>query len=118
MEIEFSNPKRKNQPQRMSLKATRDVIVSNAEDDLDKSCEMSKLFEAAKILRRCILKCDKWEFKGSIGIDEQQNAVPMELNCSVARNFSAAKTLLDTVTILFKSGDYRQGRPSLSYCSH
>ena len=78
MDIDFINPIRKNEPQRIALKATRDVIVSSAEDKAIISSNTRTLFEAVKILRTVIMKHKKWSFQGSVTTDE--HVVPAELD--------------------------------------
>lgn len=79
MSIKFTDPLRKNQPQRLSLKASRDVVISQAEDRNNCTSDIKTLFEAAKILRKSILKHQKWKFKGSVGAEKQHDIVPVQL---------------------------------------
>ena len=64
MGVDFINPIRKNEPQRIAMEATTDVIVSAAEDKMNTSGNTRTIFEAAKILRNAILKFQKWNFQG------------------------------------------------------
>lgn len=55
-DIIFSNPRRVNEPQRVSLKATVDITLANAENDFtDIGKNMRTLFEAANIIPKAVL---------------------------------------------------------------
>ena len=77
LDIEFSDPRQKNQPQRISLKAAKDMLLSKAEDNSNSSNDMKTIFAAAKIIRKSILTCSKWDFNGSVAYDE--NVIPSEV---------------------------------------
>ena len=78
-DLEFSNPNRKNEPQRISIKAVRDVVLTKAEDNLRLNGDMKILFQSAKILRKCILSAPKWEFEGHVAFDKNSSIIPKEL---------------------------------------
>ena len=76
----FSKPKRVNEPQRVSLKATADVSLAIAEDayeDLDK--DMKILFDAARILRASVMKLGKWTFSGSLKKVDMEEVIPKQV---------------------------------------
>lgn len=82
--IEFTNSTRKNRPQLISLKKTKDVFLSNnAEEGGGLSSTMRSLFKSAMILRNLILKAQKWKFTGSIEQENVKSCVPMELKMFV-----------------------------------
>lgn len=65
--IQFSNPKRLHEAQRVSLKVTADVALSNAEEYFeDVENDMKTLLEAARILRKAALHNENWKFTGSL----------------------------------------------------
>ena len=78
-DLEFSNLNRKNEPQRISIKAVRDVVLTKAEDNLRLNGDMKVLFQSAKILRKCILSAPKWEFEGHVAFDKNSSIIPKEL---------------------------------------
>ena len=69
LDIDFINPLRKNQSQRISLKVSQDVIASQAEAACSNQAQMKCLFEAAKTIRNIILNSKKWNFTGSVAMD-------------------------------------------------
>lgn len=78
--ITFSKPKRVNEPQRVSLKATADVSLAAAEDayeDLNK--DMKILFDASRILRDSVRKLKKWTFTGSLKKEDMQEVIPKQV---------------------------------------
>ena len=79
MNVEFSNPLRKNLPQRISSKSARDVVISNAEESCRLDTSMKTVFEAAKIIPKCILASKKWNFEGSLVVDKDTDPIPEEM---------------------------------------
>lgn len=84
-DIEFHTPKRVNEPERVSIKKTRDAAIQMAEEqpidtdsntDLDTDFEMKTLFDAAAIIRKSINNCKKWKLTGSL---ETPDDLPPEL---------------------------------------
>ena len=65
-DIEFHKPKRKNEPERVSVKETRDEAIQLAEN-MKARCnkDMQVLFDAAAYLRKAINKGKRWEFTGT-----------------------------------------------------
>ena len=77
--IEFSRPKRVNEPHRVSMKCTRDAILENIERETDKmNKELSILYQAALVLRKKIMKCKRWVFEGSLPLDMKE-VIPEEV---------------------------------------
>ena len=65
--VEFHKPKRVNEPERVTLKHTRDAVIQQMEDTGGSSKEdMVILYNAASILRKVIDKAEKWKFAGSL----------------------------------------------------
>lgn len=79
VDFEFSNSVCKNQSQRISLKAAKDLVFSRAEETNSANSQMKILCEAAKILRICTLSAKKWLFEGSVATDSQESNVLAEL---------------------------------------
>lgn len=77
--LQFLNPIQKNQPQRMLLKSTANAVLSKLEEASSLSGNMKTLFEAASIIRKCILSTKQWHFQGSVDVDEHDKVVPGEL---------------------------------------
>jgi hypothetical protein len=76
----FSTPKRVNEPQRVSLKATAGVSLAIAEDayeNLDK--DMKTIFDAARILRASVMKHGKWTFSGSLKEVNMEEVIPKQV---------------------------------------
>lgn len=77
-DIEYHKPKRRNEPERVSVKETRDEAIQLAETiKVDCNKEMKTLFDAAMYLRNAINKSKRWEFTGTLG--DADDAVPEEL---------------------------------------
>ena len=64
-DVEFSNPLRKNESERVSLKQTKDKALSNVENSTPES-EMQEMFNVARALPRDILQTEEWTFSGSL----------------------------------------------------
>lgn len=80
--IVFSNPKRVREPQRVSLKAATDIVISTAEESYqDTEKNMGILLQAARILRRAVLINENWEFTGSFEAIDVAKVVPKEVSC-------------------------------------
>lgn len=78
--VEFHKSKRRNESENVSIKDVRDAAIQIASDsqETDLATDMKILFQAANILRRAILKTEKWNFKGSL-TDVTDAHVPKEL---------------------------------------
>ena len=78
-DVEFHKPKRRNEPERVSVKTTRDEAIQLSEDARAKCDEELKvLFDAAKTLRKAINRSKRWEFTGTL-TDIDYSVVPEEL---------------------------------------
>lgn len=78
LDVVFNAPKRKNESERISLKAVKDVVMAQAEDE-NVGDNLRNLYSAAKCIRRLILGATKWNFEGSFLQDNIDDVVPMEL---------------------------------------
>ncbi|CAH1154560.1 unnamed protein product [Phaedon cochleariae] len=77
--IVFSKPKRVNEPQRISLKVSADVALAITEEEYkDAEHDMKILHKASNILRKAVLKCEKWTFTGSFDDVNVEEVVPEE----------------------------------------
>lgn len=77
--IEFSRPTRLNEPQRVSIKCSRDVLLAQAESENENMTrELTSLYNAAKIIRGIITKSKRWVFNGSLP-DNDTDVIPSEL---------------------------------------
>jgi len=76
--IEFNKPKRVNEPERVTLKKTRDEAINLMEEDTTIDSDMKSLYKAASILRRAIGNAKKWTFTGKL-TDSSDEHVPKEL---------------------------------------
>ena len=65
-EIEFHRPKRRNEPERVTIKAVRDESILSKEDISPKDINMTTIYEAAAMLRKSINRCEKWTFNGRL----------------------------------------------------
>ena len=79
MDIEFHRPKQRNQPEVVSAKVSRDSFMTTAAQNDGDSIEMDMkcLYDAAHILRKTISSAERWEFNGSLEVNER--IVPREL---------------------------------------
>lgn len=77
-DIEFHKPKRRNEPERVSVKETRDEAIHLAES-MNAKCnkDMKVLIDAAAYLRKAINRGKRWEFTGTL--DDANDIVPEEL---------------------------------------
>ena len=77
-DVEFHRLKRANEPDRVSVKQTRDDAI-RLKEDIKARCneEMKTLFDAAATLRRVINRFKCWKFTGTLG--DSENIVPEEL---------------------------------------
>jgi len=74
--VEFHKAKRVNEPDRVSIKASRDAAISLA-DDVQKDAnarheDMKILYKAAAVLRNATKKADRWNFSGSFTVKDNQ----------------------------------------------
>ena len=77
--IEFSRPKRVNEPHRVSMKCTRDAILESVESETDKmNRELGILYQASLVRRKKIMKCKRWFFEGSLPLDMKE-VIPEEV---------------------------------------
>jgi len=77
--IEFNKPKRINEPERCTIKTTRDEAINRMEEtEMGMESDMRVLYKASSILRRAIRKADKWTFTGNLS-DSTSEHVPEEL---------------------------------------
>lgn len=78
-DIEFHKPKRGNEPERVSIKKTRDKAIQLVES-IKAQCnkDIKVLFDAATCLRKAINKGKRWEFTGTLE-DGAEDVVPEEL---------------------------------------
>ena len=79
--VEFHQPSKRNESERVSIKQARDAAMELAENIATKSqTEMKTIFKAALTLRKAIAKCEKWNFTGSLN-DADDRHIPSELYC-------------------------------------
>ncbi|KAJ7358932.1 hypothetical protein OS493_020773 [Desmophyllum pertusum] len=76
-DIEFHKPKKVNEPDRISIKDTRDAAIQIVED-MKNVCnnQMKGLYDAAATLRKVINKAKGWTFTGTL---DDGGVVPEEL---------------------------------------
>ena len=81
IDVEFHKPKRVNEPERVSIKESRDVAIQLSET-VNEDCASNKktLYDAAVLLRKSINNCTKWVFTGSLETLSKDNC-PEELYC-------------------------------------
>ena len=65
-EVEFHEPTRANEPERVSVKQCRDAAIHIVESTADSDESMKTIFDAASILRKTINRSKKWVFSGSL----------------------------------------------------
>lgn len=65
-EVEFHEPTRANEPERVSVKQCRDAAIHIVESTADSDESMKTIFDAASILRNAINRSKKWVFSGSL----------------------------------------------------
>ncbi|KXJ12359.1 hypothetical protein AC249_AIPGENE6720 [Exaiptasia diaphana] len=75
--IEFHKSSRVNEPDKVTIKKTRDSAVEEVESR-DTDDDFKTLFKAASILRKAIAKSDMWTFTGSLH-DVTEDNLPNEL---------------------------------------
>ena len=79
-DIEFHKPRKVNEPERASIKKTRDEAIQLSENmKVDCNEEMKVLFDAAVTLRKVINRSKRWEFTGSFEDVINNNIVPEQL---------------------------------------
>ena len=78
--VEFSRPPRRNQPEQLLLKNTRELAIKQVVDEGSES-EMRIIFQCARALRKAIAEVQPWNFDGSISNDAAQKAMPQSLFC-------------------------------------
>ena len=76
--VEFHRAKRVNEPDRVSIKKTRDVAIQLTEEAGDSDSAIRTLYAAASLLRKTMKKCKSWEFTGSLD-DITEEHMPKEL---------------------------------------
>ena len=69
----------KNQLQRMSLKITSDVVLTEAEETTKDSGKMKTLFKEARFIRMCILSSNQWHFQESVDTTKHSKIILLEL---------------------------------------
>ena len=75
-DVEFHKAKHANEPERVSIKCTRDAAIQLAENSTD--AVMKALYDAASVLRKAISKAQPWSFSGSLlAVDDDH--LPKEL---------------------------------------
>lgn len=79
-DVEFHRPKRLNEPERVTVKETRDDSILSYEEDCSKDTGMKSIYDAAAMLRKCINQCKNWEFTGRFD-DIGDKHLPKELYC-------------------------------------
>lgn len=77
-EVEFHRAKRVNEPDRVSIKKTRDVAIQLTEEAGDNDSAIRTLYAAASLLRKAMKKCKSWQFTGSLD-DTTEEHMPKEL---------------------------------------
>lgn len=78
-DVEFHQPKRRNESERVTIKETRDAAVQLSEES-DLRYDMKQLYNTALRLRKSINECEKWAFDGSLESLSKSN-YPEELYC-------------------------------------
>ena len=78
-EVEFHNPLRVCESERITTKKTRDAAIQLVENNqVDTDADILKLYDAASVFSKSISKCESWVFTGSLeGITEEH--LPKEL---------------------------------------
>lgn len=77
--LEFNKPKRVNEPERVTIKRTKDAAINLLEEsDTRLDATMTVLYNAASLLRKALGKVKKWKFTGTFS-DVTEDHVPMEL---------------------------------------
>lgn len=61
----------KNEPERLTVKATRDESILSSEDSNSEGDQMKVIYRAVTILRKRINRCKKWVFTGSLEDTEE-----------------------------------------------
>ena len=80
-DVGFHKPKRKNESERVSIKEARDAAIQLSEEACPKRSEQIRtLYDAAVLLRKCINRCKKWVFTGSLDNASDEH-IPPELYC-------------------------------------
>lgn len=64
-DVAFHRPKRKNEPERVTVKQTRDDSILSSETAYSNDSGMKDVYNAAAVLRKSINKCKNWEFTGT-----------------------------------------------------
>lgn len=80
--VEFHRPKRLNEPDLVSVKHSRDSVIQRYSESSKESmeCNVKTLYDAASIIRKGILKSDRWIFDGSLDTLSHKHC-PEELLC-------------------------------------
>lgn len=79
-DVEFHSPKRVNEPERVTVKETRDNSILSHEDYDSIDTQMKSIYDAAAMLRKCINKWKSWVFTGRFD-DIGNEHFPKELFC-------------------------------------
>lgn len=79
-DVEFHSPKRVTEPERVTVKRTRDNSILSYEEDESKDTGMKSIYDTAAMLRKCINKCKSWVFTGRFD-DIGDKHLPGELYC-------------------------------------
>ena len=79
-DVEFHSSKRVNEPERVTVKGTRDNSILSYEEDASKDTGMRSIYDTAAMLRKCINKCKSWVFTGRFD-DISDEHLPKELYC-------------------------------------
>ena len=72
-DVELHKAKYANEPERASIKCTRDAAIQLTENRTD--ADMKALYDAASVLRRAISKAHHWSFSGSL-FDVEEGHLP------------------------------------------
>ena len=72
-DVELHKVKHANEPERVSIKCTRDAAIQLTENRTD--ADMKALYDAASVLRRAISKAHHWSFSGSL-FDVEEGHLP------------------------------------------
>ena len=76
-DIEFHKPNSVNESERVSFKTTRDITMQFVEEEYTSATDMNFIYKAVTLLRKRILKCEKWNFDGTFELDSGN--IPNEL---------------------------------------
>lgn len=80
LDMVFTNPVSRNQPQRIMLKSVSDALISHAEQTCNLNSNLKIVYQAAKLLKKKIMANEKWAYSGSVTQNEIAKAIPDELS--------------------------------------